>query len=187
MAHLRDHGRKPYKPDSHFLATSVCAHAANPLSRKATQTTGSFIAHLEDKVHTYWATGTAAPCTGIFKPIRFEDEGTFDTGTVPMGTYDPDSLWWQHELLHRSVLLDFQRRLDLYEKERNELEDGFLNEAARCGQGNLRDLTLTAFRQAREKTAEWTQQVLAIPLKKQAKLYYRAYWKKQNKKAGIDI
>jgi hypothetical protein len=61
----------------------------------------------------YFVTGTAAPCTSIFKPVWL-DVGIPDLGPQPAGTYDPATLFWQHERLHRATMQDYGRRLELY-------------------------------------------------------------------------
>ena len=79
---------------------------------------------------TYWLTGTSAPCTGIFKPVYLGGAGLPDLGPEPTGDYDPESLWWTHERLHRAVIRDYATRLPLYRAERDALEAKFLSEAA---------------------------------------------------------
>ena len=73
FAALRDHGTDNYAPDGHFLMNHVCAHSANGIARDAAQSTSSLVAELGSE-NTFWATGTSAPCTSIFKPIRFNDD-----------------------------------------------------------------------------------------------------------------
>jgi len=185
MEILRDHDDSDYRPDSHFLGNRICAHGANKLARNATQTTGSLIAHLTPAAKTYFATGTAAPCTGIFKPFRFGQQVLPDMGPAPDGRYDPDSLWWFHETLHRAVLNDFQTRLAGYEVERNELEKQWIDTALTMSSEKEFDMTREAFKAALEKTAEWIERVRSLPVRRRANAFYRSYWHKQNKKAGM--
>jgi dipeptidase len=107
---LRNHGSSDYSPDNHFLMDHVCAHSANKLSRHASQSTASLVASLKNDEQTFWATGTSAPCTSVFKPIRFNDNVLPDIGVKPDRKYTTNSLWWEHENLHRTVLKDFQKR-----------------------------------------------------------------------------
>ena len=123
---LRDHREDNYHPDSHFLGSRICAHAANKLARNATQTTGSMIAQLNGNNNTYWVTGTSAPCTGVFKPVWFEGPVLPDMGPTPDGGFNPDTLWWQHERLHRSILLDYGARINIIRQRRDELEKDLL-------------------------------------------------------------
>lgn len=77
MALLRDHGTADYRPDRHLLVDGLCAHAANPVSRHATQSTGSLIVHSAPVRLSCWATGNSALCIGVFKPLWF-------AGPVPL-------------------------------------------------------------------------------------------------------
>ncbi|MBW1647238.1 MAG: C69 family dipeptidase [Deltaproteobacteria bacterium] len=186
MALLRDHGPGEYRPDGHLLLDRICAHAANPLTRHAAQTTGSLVAVLHPQQQQYWVTGTAAPCTGLFKPVWLEgDVLPPDLGT-PGPRCDAESLWWRHERLHRLVLEDFSHRLGLYRRDRNRLEAGW-QQAARTASGRERfALTQKAFAQARQATEEWIQQVSASrPARRRAAWPYRFYWRRQNRLAGV--
>jgi dipeptidase len=184
---LRDHQEEEYRPDSHFLGNRLCAHAANRLSRNATQTTGSLIAHLTTDLHTYWVTGSSAPCTGVFKPVWFGGNPLPNMGPAPEGRFHPDALWWHHERLHRSVLLDYATRLEAYRNERDALEGESLEMAGRVPAHQRSDLTREAFERAREATGKWTEEVRSLPIRRQAKWNYRRYWRHQNRKAGIEI
>ncbi|MCD4718761.1 MAG: hypothetical protein K8S13_02735 [Desulfobacula sp.] len=81
-------------------------------------TTGSLVAHLAADSNTFWATGTAGTCTGIFKPIWLAQEILPELGSIPKGIYNPETLWWQHEKLHRSILKDYSK-VSLYQENRN--------------------------------------------------------------------
>lgn len=184
---LRDHQGASYRPDSHILGRCLCAHAANTLTRNATQSTGSVVAHLKNDKQIYWVTGTSAPCTGIFKPITFEKEVLPDIGPVPDGTFNPLTLWWHHEMLHRSVLLDYTARLEAFRDERDSLEQGFINQAYDPTTNSQWAVTKLAFHRALEATGRWIERVQNLPIQHRAKWIYRRYWKKQNDKSGITV
>jgi dipeptidase len=184
---LRDHHDENYRPDTHFLGNRICAHAANKLSRYATQTTGSLIAHLNADRHIYFATGTAAPCTAIFKPIWLYPDSLTDFGPSPDDTFNSDCLWWNHEKLHRSILLDFQNRLRLFSEERDELEKTWIQDALTAPSDRGREMTHKVFQVAGQKTLEWIQRVQSIPLKQPPKWGYGRYWKHQNEKARVAV
>jgi secernin len=184
---LRDHDDDGYRPDSHVLGNRICAHAANRLTRNATQTTGSLVAHLTAKTQTYWATGTAAPCTSVFKPIWFEGEVLPIPGIPPGKSFDPSSLWWQHEQLHRGMLLNYSDRIKPYSAERDRLEDLFIRDAAEISSGSRTAYTRHAFIKARDFCRQWSQNFKDHPVANRTKWLYRQYWHKQNKKAGISI
>ena len=184
---LRDHGEEDYRPDSHFLSTRLCAHSANKLARNASQSTGSLVAHLKKDVQTYWATGTSAPCTGIFKPIWFGEEVIPYRGPTPAGDFNPQTLWWRHEELHRSVMLDYGPRIAAYSEDRDRLEMSFVKTADSKSADGRWDLTQSSFKKACEATKRWTKRAQATPLRQNNKWIYKHYWEKQNSKAGIDV
>jgi dipeptidase len=184
---LRDHQDDDYRPDSHFLGNRICAHAANRLTRHATQTTGSLVAHLAPKTQTYWATGTAAACTSVFKPIWFEGEVLPEIAIEPGNRFDPGSLWWHHEQLHRRMLLDYPDRIKPYSAERDRLEKSFIQDAAEVSPGSRAAFTRDVFMKGRDFTEQWIQNLNDYPVASRTKWFYRQYWHRQNKKAGISF
>jgi secernin len=183
---LRDHGPGAYRPDAHPLLDRICAHAANPLTRHASQTTGSLVAVLTPAQRQYWVTGTAAPCTGLFKPVWLEAEVLPpDIIGTPGPRYDTESLWWCHERLHRLVIEDFRHRLEIYRRDRDQLEAGW-HQTAQTASGRERfALTQNTFARSRQATQEWIRQVGAAPPTHRAAWPYRLYWRRQNRLAGI--
>ena len=184
---LRDHHEPEYRPDSHFLGNRICAHAANKLARNASQTTGSLVAHLAPGAQTYWATGTAAPCTSVFKPIWFEKEVLPGLGIEPGNRFDPDSLWWRHEQLHRRMLLNYPDWIKHYSAERDGLENLLVQDAAQISSGSRAEFTQHAFLRVMDFTHQWIKNLNAHPAAKRTRWHYRRYWQKQNHKAGIFI
>ncbi len=138
------------------------------------------MAHLTPGLQTYWATGTSAPCTGIFKPLWFNDRVLPDIGPEPDGTYDPRCLWWFHEDLHRAVLEDYEHRMSFFREERDALEDRFLATAADQHPEKQYEFSVTAFAEARNKTEQWVKRVRAAEVRNRENWVYRRYWKKQN-------
>jgi dipeptidase len=184
---LRDHHDHDYRPDSHFLGNRICAHAANKRARNASQTTGSLVAHLTPGTQTYWATGTAAPCTSVFKPIWFEGEVLPEPGIEPAKRFDPDSLWWHHEQLHRRILLNYTDRIKPYSTERDQLENLFMRDVAEISSGTRAAFTRQAFIMAGDFTRQWIENFKEHPVANRTKWLYRQYWQKQNQKAGLLI
>ena len=101
MRALRDRGDGNERPRYRRLNGAMaapCMHAGGWLA--ASQTVGSFVAVLGQSEQRYWATGTAAPCLSVFRPVsvaRGHDVGS------PTGKRD-DSLWWRFEAIHRAML-----------------------------------------------------------------------------------
>lgn len=127
MALLRDHGPDAgpdWQPGKGLLGAEVCMHASfGPV--RGSQTTGSMISHLTAEGDTHWLTGTAAPCTSVFKPV-WMDAGLPDFGPRPTGSYDAETRWWRHENLHREVLRDYATRIPVLRAEQSALENRFL-------------------------------------------------------------
>ena len=184
---LRDHQDDDYQPDSHFLGNRICAHAANKLTRNASQTTCSLVARLTHKTQTYWATGTAAPCTSVFKPIWLEGQVLPELGVEPANRFDPNSLWWHHEQLHRSMLLNYSDRIKRYSAERDQLEKLLIQDADEISSGSRAEFTRHAFVKARDFIKQWIENLKDHPVATRTKWLYRQYWHRQNKKAGILI
>ena len=185
---LRDHrGGDSYRPDAHLLGDRLCAHAANGLTRHPTQSTGSLVAVLTPESRTFWATGTSAPCTGVFKPIWLEGDVLPDLGPAPEGTFREDSLWWRHERLHRRVILDHETRIQAFRGDRDRLEAEFLAAADTVAPEGRFALTREAFQRAFSAEDEWLEAVERTPVRRRPNAIYRSYWAKQNRKAGLEI
>ena len=98
---LRDHGSEDGLPrySRHKGAMSApCMHAGGWLV--ASQTVSSLVSELTPTGQQHWATGTAAPCLSVFRPVHLQQPR--DIGT-PTGTPD-ESLWWRFEVVHRALL-----------------------------------------------------------------------------------
>jgi dipeptidase len=182
---LRNHGSLDYTPDSHFLMNQVCAHSANKIARHASQSTSSLVASLKKDEQTYWATGTSAPCISIFKPIQFNDNVLPDIGPTPEGKYTPNSLWWEHEKLHRTILMDFQKRHQLLNNRRSKLEKEFYDKSINMDSDKFYDLTNSAFEKSKQFEDYILNELNDLPIEKKPKSNYRRYWKAQNMKAEM--
>ncbi len=182
---LRDHGTIDYSPDSHFLMNHVCAHSANKIARHASQTTASLVASLKKDDYTFWATGTSAPCTSVFKPIWFNSDVLPELGPKPMGKYTPKSLWWEHEKLHRTILMDFKKRHQLLNDRRNELELELYKKSLDTNLDEFFNLTKSAFERSKQFDDDLLNELNDLAIEKKPKRSYRRYWKTQDIKAGI--
>ena len=187
FATLRDHGVGSVGPDQGLLGRTICAHAANAVTRNFTQTTGSLVVHMKEGIVTAWATGTAAPCTSVFKPIRFEGSVLSDIGPAPGAHYDPKTLWWRHERCHRTLLKDWRTRTQGIAAERTAMESALISQVDTAGNGNVMAITADAFHRAGILTDAWRQRATAKRLKSAPGWVYRRYWEKQNTDAGITL
>jgi len=181
MRALRDHGPAAgagWTPARGLTTFNVCAHAGSGPIR-ATQTTGSLVSHLAVEHQTHFVTGTAAPCTSIFKPVWL-DADLPDTGPAPSGTYDAATLFWRHEALHRATLRDYAARSALYQSERDTLEQGFIEGVQACRDGSPAERTAYSarcFAEAGAAEARWLERVTAQPVTSRPGLLYTTAWR----------
>jgi dipeptidase len=126
MTALRDHGGRE-DPRKGFTRADVCMHAG-PGRIRGSQTTGSMVSRLDPERGLHFLTGTAAPCTSLFKPV-WTDIPQPNTGASPQGTFREDSLFWRHEKLHRSMLRDLPKNLSQITKLRDQFERDMIEEA----------------------------------------------------------
>ena len=187
MSVLRDHGAEAgedWQPGKGLLGAEVCMHASfGPV--RGSQTTGSMISHLTASGDTHWLTGTAAPCTSIFKPVWI-DSGLPDLEPAPTGTYDQATLWWRHENLHREVLRDYARRIAGVSAKQDSLEESFLKDAGALSLKPSEErshFTSACFDAADTAEAEALAQIQNLPIKRGRSLLHRLAWKQFDKKA----
>lgn len=186
MANLRSHRTSTaegWRPDRGLTGADVCMHAGfGPV--RASQTAGSLVAHLSPNGDTFWWTGTAAPCTSIFKPVWI-DAGLPDFGPVPEGTDNADSLFWRHERLHRRVLQNYAASSAVIHVEQQEIEQRFVAQAAILRQAKASErlaFSEECFQSASAVETHWQEQIEAIPPQKQNWLYQSA-WNRYNERA----
>jgi len=184
---LRDHGSTGYRPDSHLLGRTLCAHAANPLTRNATQTAGSLVAHLAPGSATFWVTATAAPCTSLFKPLRFTSAPALAGGPPPEGGWDPACLWWRHEEMHRLILLDYAGRIDYIRHERDRIEAQWLRAVTAMQPQWDPELSRRAFETHYGMLDTWIDRLGGLPARRAGGRFYHRYWRTQNRRAGMKI
>ncbi|HUT21442.1 MAG TPA: hypothetical protein VM366_20000, partial [Anaerolineae bacterium] len=195
FGYLRDHGTEAketvWTPSS--SETTVCMHAVGRPFRGG-QSTASLVAHLRPDLPTYWMTGTSAPCTGLFKPFYVAPlpEGIGE----PTGKADSETMWWAHERLQRAVLGDYVTRLAVYESERDALEAAFVAEeealyrryrgvAPDAHASTLAEFSQLCLDRASVATAQWEARIRTTPIEHRPAVFYRRYWGKQNRAAGL--
>lgn len=159
---LRDHGERS-DPRPGLSGSDICMHASlGPI--RGSQTVGSMVAVLDIDNALIFSTGTAAPCTGIFKP--FWVDAPPELGPVPSDRYDPETLYWDHERLHRAVIRNFPERLAAFQEERDSLEEEFIQGAfALQGASSLERKTYSedCLIKAASVKESWLDRVRKIP------------------------
>ncbi len=125
---LRDHVEGPAidgRPGSR-----ICAHQhENPIG----QTTASWVSDLTPGKTIHWVTGTAAPCTGVFKPLMLE-AGVPEQGPNPGAHPEDHSLWWRHEQLRQNKESWRDAQVSAFDEQRRALESRFFDVMDTCPQ-----------------------------------------------------
>ena len=161
--------------------------AAGPV--RGSQTAGSLVCRLDPRGAACFATGTAAPCLSLYKPV-WVDAGLPDTGPEPSGTWSEAALYWRHEQFHRTVLGDYAARAAVCAGEQEALERRFVESALeRAGAPPAERLALSrkCFAEADEALRRWTERAAAVPVQKSGrpKALYAAAWRAHDRKAGM--
>jgi len=172
----------------------ICIHA-KPIS-VPTQTTSSYVGHLLPELQTHWFTGTAAPCTSLFRPV-FVEAGLPDLGPLPQGVYDSKSMWWLHERLHRKMLEDYVDGLGAIRDGQRDFESRYLNRVSQVRSdiksgrladnrtSVLRQITEEAFAEAEKLESKWVGDIEGLPIRKKLGFLYRRYWSSLNRRAKM--
>jgi len=175
LAVLRDHseGRRwPVYARSNGAMRAPCMHAGGLVA--ASQTTASWVADLRAGDSRHFVTATAAPCLSVFKPVRVTEP--LDLGPAPTDRFDPETLWWRQERLHRRLIADPARLAEDYVGERDALE------------AQLR-LELTgpaeSFARADALLARWLERLAPLAWRDRRPPIARAYWRKRDARAGV--
>ncbi len=178
MAVLRDHGagrRWPVYARANGAMRAPCMHAGGLVA--ASQTTASWVSELRAGGAggvRHFATGTAAPCLSVFKPVRVEQP--LELGPAPSDRFDPRTLWWRHERLHRRLIADPGPASDEYVAERDALEAQIERESLGPAE---------AFALADALLARWLTRLADLPARDRRPPIARAYWRKRDARAGL--
>lgn len=177
QAALRDHAGQ--QPEDGWRMEMPCAHASWQPTRQAGQTTGSMISCLRpgsESVH--WLTGTSSPCLSLFKPFVL-GHGEISTGARPGAGYDPESLFWSHERLHRLALKDYDTLQAVTATVRPVLEQSWLGKLAR-GSGAVRaKICAEAWQEHRHKIPEWIAATAKVLVPERRSRLAVRYWEQQ--------
>ena len=158
-----------------------CMHAGGLAA--AAQTVASWAAWLAPGGDAHWVTGTAAPCTGLFKPVAVTARLPAELlGAEPTDRADRSSLFWRHERLHRAVLTAEAELRPLFIPERDAVEAEWLRRPP---------TPEAAFAQGSALLAGWAgrvedrlQQLAGRPARRP--WYLSRYWRTRNQWAGLE-
>jgi dipeptidase len=182
---MRHHG-EGYHPARAEAHRNICVHAG-PQENRWWQADGVMVTDARADGVLAWVTGTSGTCVSIFKPV-FLGLDLPDIGPYPTERFDPRSLWWKHELLHRRAMADFDHLVPEIREDFDRLEDEFLGQAASVRKGTAgekADFMDYCFRQAMQATEAWIARLRTRKDLRFEDPEYRAMWQKLNAEAGL--
>ena len=173
MDALRSHGGPtPRWSAVHGGLGAPCVHAGGVVV--SSQTTASWVSDLRAGPR-HWATGTSAPCTSLFKPVAVGVP--VDVGPAPTSVFDPRSLWWRHELLHRTTLSAYATLLPRYRGDRDRTEAGWIADPPD---------PVEAFARAGHLEHRWREDVAGAHLPDVRPGWVRRAWRAYDRDARLD-
>jgi dipeptidase len=182
---MRHHG-EGYHPATAEAHTNICVHAG-PQENRWWQADGVLVTDVGSHGVLAWVTGTSGNCVSIFKPV-FMGVDLPDIGPYPTEHFDPHSLWWKHELLHRRAMADFDELVPEIREDFDEIEEEFLEQAESVKRGTLaekKDFMDYCFRTAMDATENWIAELRMMRGLCFEDPSYRAMWAKLNAEAGM--
>ncbi|UNQ73052.1 C69 family dipeptidase [Infirmifilum sp. NZ] len=187
---MRSHARYGGYSPARGSMRDICMHAGGVT--RPSQTAGSMIALLYEKVPVVFVTGTSSPCISLYKPV-FLEAGLPDLGASPTDRYDPQSYWWVHEALHRKMLVSYPKYAEAIRSEIDKLERELFAEALRLREEflagrattkDMLDLTRQAFEAGAKLDKKWSGVVRrGVSLN----LLFEIFWLRVNREAGITV
>lgn len=152
---MRHHG-EGYDPAKAPAHQNICVHIG-PQKNRWWQADGVMVTEVVGDDTVIWVTGTSGTCVSIFKPV-FLGVDLPDIGPQPTDIFNPQALWWKHELLHRRAMRDFEQNMPEIRKDFDLIEAEFLEFAATVKRGSInekQELMEYCFRKALAATENW--------------------------------
>ncbi len=189
MGVLRDHGAAAEAdPDWHpqdAALRTICMHAMD--EERGGQTVNAMVSELHADQAVHWVTGSAAPCTSIFKPV-LPGVPLPVQGPHPSDRCDPATLWWRHEQLHRAMLPELPIHLAALRAERDALEEAFRNRIGEVlaggGKADRTQVVAACWAEAEATERRWLAELGEAPVNT-LRPDYRAAWAGFDRLAGM--
>jgi dipeptidase len=180
------HHNEGYHPATADVHRNICMHAG-PQKDRWWQADGVMVTDVGEHGVMIWVTGTSGNCVSIFKPV-FLGMDLPDIGPAPTEHFDPRSLWWKHELLHRRAMADFDGLVPEIRKDFDALEHEFLAGSVSVKKGTAeekRDFMEYCFRKSMGATEAWIGRLRGRDDLAFQDGAYAAMWQKLNAEAGL--
>ena len=181
------HHNAGYDPATADAQRNICMHAG-PQENRWWQADGVMVTDVGEHGVLIWVTGTSGNCVSIFKPVFMGIDLPESIGPAPTEHFDPRSLWWKHELLHRRAMADFEDLVPEIRKDFDVLEHEFLSESESVKKGTLeekRDFMESCFQKSMQATEAWIGRLRARTDLAFEDSVYRAMWQRMNAEAGL--
>ncbi len=191
MAVLRDHGEEadgdPDWSPRKTRVRSICMHAAS--GGRRSQSVAAMASELAPGGARHWVTATSAPCLSLFRPVG-PSLAPPPHGPAPTDRFDPQSLWWRHEQLHRRALADFPAVLAELAPERDAAEADFrarMGAAWAAGPDAADRAAADCWARADQLERDWLDRLLGRPKPRRSALGRSASlaWARLNTAAGL--
>jgi hypothetical protein len=101
-----------------------------------------------------------------------------DLGPVPTNVFDPQALWWRHELLHRTTMAAHSTLIPRYRYARDRAEARWLDDPP---------TSPAAFSEAARLERKWLGDVAAAHLPDSRPWWVRRAWKASGRAARMDL
>lgn len=184
-AALRDHGEvSPDWTPVEIVGRTICMHAG-PGDRRS-QTVAAMVSELGPGPAVHWVTGGAAPCLSLFRPVVLE-AGLPEHGPPATDRFDPGSLWWRQERLHRLALANYAALAPTISAERDGIERAFQMriEAAGDDPPALKQAVERCWREADAALDRWTELARNTSPARPGHSAYARSWRRLNQVAGF--
>ena len=172
---LRSHGGKnDVESFKNGSMECVCMHAGGGLI--TSQTTGSFVVQLKNGEINILATGSSIPCISVFKPIWFTTVNNEENNELST------EFWRYVESIHRGIMDGSIQGIDGYMQKRNQLEEELSTLAAGAVSNEDRArVTEYSYNSEKRLLAGLESVSDGAIIKSKSSLYYKMYWKRQNR------
>jgi dipeptidase len=185
---LRSHKDGEFIKPGKARMDNLCLHASGLLT--PSQTTGSMVMELRHSgTPRIWATGTAAPCLSLYKPVYFGTDTLDGERFSARGPKADSSYWWAWEQWHRRALARYPEAHSLWKehlaplerswmgKEEEMIRSGRINDEAAAFSNQCFDDSLAAMERAKA--------VIGGGRPRYTGLSYGVHWNRWNRQAGI--
>ena len=117
----------------------------------------------------------------------------------PKQIYDDQSLWWQHEKVHRKILQNYPTLMKIMTPDIADFEERWIRKVSEIKNQvsnldtdqrieKLYKISKEAFEEASTLESQWINDFQSVSSKKKkGGVFYQRYWQKENRKANLEL